>query len=115
MTVAHIIVTIAAALWIGFSAYSIFAKVSYVVEPLADYGVPQSWWNWLGAAKAAGALGLLAGLFVPVIGIAAGIGLVLYFIGAIVTVLRARSYKMLVAPLMYLAPAAAALVLGVLA
>lgn len=114
MTIAYTVVTIVAALWIGFSAYSIFARASYVVGPLADYGVPQSWWNWLGAAKAAGALGLLVGLFVPVIGIAAGIGLVLYFVGAVVTVLRARSYGTLVAPLMYLTPAVAALVLGVL-
>lgn len=114
MTIAYVIVTIVAALWVGFSAYSIFAKASYVVDPLRHYGVPESWWFWLALAKAAGALGLLAGLFLPYIGIAAGIGLVLYFLGAVVTVLRARSYNTLVAPLMYLAPAAAALVLGVL-
>lgn len=115
MTLAYIIVTIFAALWIGFSAYSIFAEAPYVVGPLADYGVPRSWWAWLGAVKAAGALGLLAGLWVPYLGLAAAIGLVLYFIGAVVTVLRARKYKMVVAPLMYLAPAVAALVLGALA
>ncbi|WP_205324419.1 DoxX family protein [Glycomyces sp. YM15] len=114
MTTAYVIVTIAAALWVGFSAYSIFAKASYVVDPLRHYGVPESWWVWLGLAKAAGALGLLLGLFVPFIGIAAGIGLVLYFLGALVTVLRARSYATIVAPLMYLAPASAALVLGIL-
>lgn len=114
MTTAYVIVTIVAALWVGFSAYSIFAKAAYVVDPLRHYGVPQSWWFWLGLAKAAGALGLLVGLFIPAIGLAAGIGLVLYFTGAIITVLRARSYNMLVAPLMYLVPAAAALVLGVL-
>ncbi|HEX2144682.1 MAG TPA: DoxX family protein [Glycomyces sp.] len=114
MTIAYIIVTVFAALWVGFSAYSIFAKAPYVVDPLRSYGVPESWWLWLGLTKATGALGLLVGLFIPPIGIAAGIGLVLYFIGAIITVLRARKFKMLVAPLMYLAPAAAALVLGVL-
>lgn len=115
MAIAHVIVTIVAALWIGFSAYSVFAKAPYVVGPLADYGVPRSWWPWLGAAKAAGSLGLLVGLWVPLIGLAAGVGLVLYFLGAVVTVLRARSYQTLVAPLMYLTPAAAALVLSVLA
>ncbi|THV27052.1 DoxX family protein [Glycomyces paridis] len=114
MTVAYIIVTVVAALWVGFSAYSVFARAPYVVGPLADYGVPESWWPWLGAAKAAGSLGLLAGLFVPFVGVAAGVGLVLYFAGAVVTVLRARSYKTLVAPLMYMAPAAAALVLALL-
>ncbi|MEU6247032.1 DoxX family protein [Glycomyces sp. NPDC047010] len=114
MSIAFYTVTVVAALWTGFSAYSIWAKAAYVVEPLRHYGVPQSWWFWLGLAKAAGAVGLLAGLVVPWIGIAAGAGLVLYFLGAVVTVLRARSYSTLVAPLMYLVPAAAALTLGVL-
>lgn len=107
-----VIVTIAAALWVGFSAVSVFARAKWVVEPLAAYGVPVSWWPWLGAAKAAGALGLLAGLVVPAVGVAAGIGLVLYFTGAVITVLRARSYSHVVFPLMYLTPVVAALVLG---
>ncbi|GAB3997367.1 DoxX family protein [Glycomyces albus] len=115
MNTAYVIVTVFAALWVGFSAYSVFARKSWVTEPLTSYGVPQSWWLWLGTAKAAGALGLLVGLLVPVIGIAAAIGLILYFIGAVVTVLRARSYATLVAPFMYLAPVAAAFTLGLLA
>jgi hypothetical protein len=45
------------------------------------------------AAKATGAAGLLVGLFVPVIGVMAAIGLVLYFIGAVVTVVRPRVYS----------------------
>lgn len=114
MSIAYTIVTVAAALWTGFSAYSIWAKAPYVVEPLRHYGVPQSWWFRLGLAKAAGSAGLLVGLAVPWIGIAAGAGLVLYFLGAVVTVARARAYGMLVAPLMYLVPAAAALTLGIL-
>ncbi|GAA5073740.1 hypothetical protein HNP84_008474 [Thermocatellispora tengchongensis] len=61
------------------------------------------------------AAGLLAGLFVPVIGVLAGIGLVLYFAGAVVTVLRARSYATVVFPLLYLGPVVAALMLGHLA
>ena len=115
MTIAHIIVTIVAALWVGFSAYSIFAKAAFVVEPLQSYGVPQSWWFRLGLAKAAGALGLLVGLFLPFIGVAAAIGIILYFSGAVIAVLRARSYKTVVYPVLYLVPAAAALILGALA
>jgi hypothetical protein len=115
MTIAHIIVTIAAALWVGFSAYSIFTKAAFVVEPLQSYGVPQSWWPWLGLAKAAGALGLIVGLFIPFIGVAAAVGIILYFLGAIVTVLRARSYATVLYPVLYLVPAAAALILGALA
>ncbi|RZS32705.1 DoxX-like protein [Herbihabitans rhizosphaerae] len=46
-------------------------------------GIPRTWLPWLGLLKLAGAVGLLVGIAVPWIGIAAGVGLVLYFIGAI--------------------------------
>jgi hypothetical protein len=68
---------------VGYSAGAVFFRAKWVVQPLADYGVPTSWWPWLGAAKAIGAAGLLVGIFVPVIGVMAAIGLVLYFIGAV--------------------------------
>jgi hypothetical protein len=42
-----------------------------------------------GGLKTAGALGLLAGLWLQPIGIAAGIGLVLFFVGAVITHIRA--------------------------
>ncbi|MER6796056.1 DoxX family protein, partial [Amycolatopsis mediterranei] len=93
MTTAHLIVTVAAAVWVGFSAVSMFARAKWVVEPITGYGVPRSWWNPLATAKAAGAAGLLAGLFWPPIGVAAAIGLVLYFGGALVTVAKARAYS----------------------
>ncbi|MEV5712496.1 DoxX family protein [Amycolatopsis mediterranei] len=111
MTTAHLIVTVAAAVWVGFSAVSMFARAKWVVEPITEYGVPQSWWNPLATAKAAGAAGLLAGLFWPPIGVAAAIGLVLYFGGALVTVAKARAYSHLAFPVLYLAPVVASLVL----
>ncbi|GIH92765.1 DoxX family protein [Planobispora siamensis] len=112
MSTTATVVTVLAALWVGFSAFSLLRRAEWVVKPLTDYGVPRSWWTWLGAAKAAGAAGLLAGLFVPVIGVLAGICLVLYFAGAVVTVLRARSYSTVVFPLLYMGPVIAALILG---
>ncbi len=111
MNVAYHIVAVVTALWIGFSGYSLFARKQFVVEPLVQYQVPQAWWNPLALAKSAGALGLLAGFVVPVIGIAAAIGLILYFLGAAATTIRARSYKTTPFPLLYLAPAVATLVL----
>ncbi|MEU5263878.1 DoxX family protein [Amycolatopsis sp. NPDC021455] len=111
MSTAYLIVTIAAAAFVGFSAVSVFARAKWVVEPITEYGVPRSWWPWLGTAKAAGAAGLVAGLFVPPLGVAAAIGLVLYFTGAVVTVARARSYGHLVFPVLYLAPVVASLAL----
>jgi hypothetical protein len=106
-TISTIVIVLAAA-WIGFSAYSVFAHKSYTVDNFVDYGVPPTWWPWLGAAKTAGAAGLLAGLWVPAIGIAAAIGLTVYFLGAVVTVLRARAFAHVPFPLLYLAPVVAA-------
>lgn len=50
--------------------------------------VPQSWMVPLGTALSAGALGLLAGFVIPSLGISAAVGLVLYFIGAMIAQLR---------------------------
>nr|BFE78445.1 hypothetical protein GCM10020093_010460 [Planobispora longispora] len=112
MSTTATVVTVLAALWVGFSAFSLLRRAEWVVKPLTDYGVPRSWWTWLGAAKAAGAAGLLVGLLVPAIGVLAGICLILYFAGAVITVLRARSYSTVVFPLLYMGPVIAALVLG---
>ncbi|MFB6888025.1 DoxX family protein [Kitasatospora sp. NPDC056327] len=111
MSTSYVVVTVVAAAMAGFSGGAVFARAAFVVEPLAAYGVPRPWWNALGAVKAAGALGLLAGLFLPVVGVLAAIGLVLYFTGAVITVLRARAYTHAPFPLIYLAPAAASLML----
>lgn len=53
------------------------------------------------------------GVFVPAIGIAAAIGIALYFAGAVITVLRAKSYAHVAFPLIYAAPAVATLALAV--
>jgi DoxX-like family len=112
MDTAYMIVTIAAALWVGFSGFSTLTRASWVVDNLADYGVPRSWWPWLGTAKAAGAIGLLVGLAVPAVGVVAALGLVLYFLAAVITVIRARLYKHVPFPLLYLLPVVAAGGLG---
>ena len=112
MSTAHVIVTVLAAVWVGFSAVSVVRRATWVVQPLAEYGVPQAWWPWLATAKAAGAAGLLVGLLVPLIGVVAGICLVLYFTGAVLTVVRARWYSHIPYPLLYMAPVVGALVLG---
>jgi hypothetical protein len=110
MTTSFVIASVLGAAMAGFSAVSILRHAAWVVEPLTEYGVPRSWWPWLGAAKAAGALGLLVGLAVPPVGVVAAIGLVLYFTGAVVTVLHARSYAHVAFPLVYMAPAVGLLV-----
>jgi hypothetical protein len=60
---------------------------------VANAGVPESWLTMLGILKAAGALGLLVGIGVPSIGIAAASGLILFFVAAIITHLRVHDYS----------------------
>jgi len=108
MNVITTVVVIAAASWVGFSAYAILTRKAFVVDNITAYGVSERWWPWLGAIKALGSIGMLAGLFVPAIGIAAAAGVVLYFLGAVVTVVRAHAYSHVPFPLLYLAPTLAA-------
>ena len=112
MSTAHVVVTILAAVGVGCSAAALFLRAGWLVRQFTDYGISRRWWPWLAAAKAAGATGLLVGLFVPVVGIAAGIGLVLYFLGAVVTVVRARWSSHIPYPALFLALVAASLALG---
>ena len=107
METAYVVVTILAAAFVGYSAGAVLLRAGWVTRALVDYGVAPVWWPWLGVAKAAGAVGLLVGLFVPLMGIAAEVGLVVYFTGAVLTVLRARWYSNVPHPLVFLAPVAA--------
>jgi DoxX-like family len=112
MHTTYIIVALLAAAFVGFSAWALFAHAGFIMEPLDRLQVPRSWWPWLATAKATGAVGLVVGLFVPVIGALAAICLVLYFGGAIITTLRVHWYGHIPVPLMYVAPVIAALALG---
>jgi hypothetical protein len=112
MSTAYIVVTVLGAAMVAFSAGCVFLHAKWVVQPLTDYGVPRSWWPWLGAAKTAGAAGLLVGLFVPIIGVIAALAVVLYFVGAVITVVRARWYSHITFPLLYMAPVLSSLLLG---
>jgi hypothetical protein len=104
MSIAYIAVTVLAALGVGYSAVAVFIGAKWVAQSLAEYGVPRPVWPLLGAAKTAGAAGLLVGLFVPIIGVMAEIGLIVYFAGAVFTVLRARYPSHVPYPLIFLAP-----------
>ena len=76
--------------------------------------MPESWLPVLAILKAAGALGLLVGIGVPMIGTAAAVGLTLFFVAAIFTHLRARD-RSFGGAVVFLLLAVAALVLGLLA
>jgi hypothetical protein len=106
---AHIAVTLAAAVANLAAGVADLRRAGWIMENMSRYGVPPSWASPLGAAKVAGGAGLLVGLVVPAVGVAAAAGLVAYFVGAVVTVLRARWYSHLVFPAAFLLLAAAAL------
>ena len=105
---AYVVVTLLAIAASTFVAVANFMRLEFVLTTADKVSVPRSWITVLGSLNAAAALGLLVGLIgVPPIGTAAAIGLVLYFVGAIITHLRARDYS--------IGPAAAFLVLAVAA
>jgi hypothetical protein len=88
MNVAYIAITILAALTYGFAAYLSFTRHESVVAVAERVQVPQSWMVPFGGLQAAGALGLLVGFAVPLIGTTAALGLVLYYLGALSAHLR---------------------------
>ena len=103
-------VTIAANAWATFADLT---KAQFVVKTADEVGVALSWLPLLAALKGAGALGILLGLLgVPVIGIAAAAGLVVFFIGALTAHIRARVFYNIAFPSIYFALAAASLALS---
>ena len=110
MFTAYIAVTLLAAAANGYAATLDFLRHQKVRTSMVRLGVPEPWLPMLGILKAAGALGLLVGIGVPVIGTAAAVGLVLFFVAAIITHLRARDSSLGPA-VVFLLLAVAALVL----
>lgn len=105
------VMTIAATLG---SAIADFARIRFVLANAAEVGVPYSWLPALAALKAVGAVGLLLGLLgVRLIGAAAAVGLVLFFVGAVAAHLRARVYYNIAFPVSFLALTIASLVVAV--
>jgi hypothetical protein len=111
MFTAYVVVTVLAAGANIYAATNGFTRAEWVLANRTKLRVPHSWLFSLGALKAAGALGLLVGIGIPPIGVAASVGLVLFFVGAIVTAMRARWSSHLPYPAAWLLLAVGALVL----
>jgi hypothetical protein len=110
MFTAYVLVTVLAAAANTFAATADFLRPQWLLANMTKVGVPRSWLFPLGALKAAGALGLLVGIGVPLLGVAAAVGLVLFFVGANITHIRAHWYSFTY-PATYLLLAGASLVL----
>lgn len=113
MFVATIVVSVLLALAALGSGAAKLTKQPKLVEQMAALGVPAAWLPRLAAAEIAGAVGLLVGLKVAPLGIAAGVGLVLYFVGAVATHLR-KGDKNIAPPALLGLVAVAAVVLRII-
>lgn len=114
MFLPYLVVAALLALLLAFSAWAKLTRDERVVTTMTGIGVPLAWFPYLATCEIAGAVGLLAGIVVPPLGIAAAIGVILYFVGAVFFHLRARD-KAVAPPLVILVFAVAALVLRIAA
>jgi DoxX-like family len=100
MFVPYLTVTLIAIVANGFSGIAALVHFKPILPGMAKAGVPVSWLTFpIGTAKTAGALGLAAGLAFRPLGVAGAIGLVLFFVCAVCTHIRAKDYS----PQFYLA------------
>jgi hypothetical protein len=96
----YLVVTLTASALNGFSGIAALVHFKPILPGMAKAGVPLSWLTFpIGTAKTAGAKGLAVGLAFRPLGVAAAIGLVLFFVCAIYTHIRASDYS----PQFYLA------------
>lgn len=108
MHIVYIATTCLAAFVNGYAAFLNFTGAESVEVVAERLRVPRGWMVPLGTLLACGAAGLLSGFAVPVVGTAAAIGLVLYFICAVVAHLRVGDLQV-GGPVFFLLLAAAAL------
>jgi uncharacterized membrane protein YphA (DoxX/SURF4 family) len=112
--IAYIVVAILMALTMGISASGKFMQIPGAVHTIHEVvGVPLSLFPLLAALEIAGGIGLVVGIFRPKIGVAAGIGLVLYFTSAMAAHAIVRDFAGLKAPIVPFVLSIAALTLRV--
>ena len=115
MSIAYGVTAVLLALLLLVSAAAKLARRPKVlVDGFIALGVQPWGLPLLAACEIAGAVGLVLGLWYAPLGIAAAIGVVLYFVGAIGAHLRKNDFKGMPSPGALLALAAAALVLRVI-
>lgn len=115
MSIAYLGTTILLAAMLMFSGIGKIRRDLHIVQIIHEVvGVPLKYFRVLAACEFAGALGLVLGIWWPCLGVAAGIGLVLYFVGAVISHLRVADVKGIGPAAFMLVVAAAALVLRIL-
>ncbi|MFI6079454.1 DoxX family protein [Streptomyces sp. NPDC051217] len=113
MFIATVIVSVLLAALLVFSAIGKLRRDPAQMKTMRQVGFPEDRVWSLAAAETAGAVGLVAGLFVWPLGVAAAVGVIVYFIGAGAAHLRVRDTN-IAAPVIILLVAAADLALRLL-
>lgn len=90
MNIALIVLTALLGLATTASALGKYSMNPNAVEMLRGLGLRDRQIRLLGTVEVLGALGLLVGIWFPILGLLAAIGFVLYFLGAIIAHLRVR-------------------------
>jgi hypothetical protein len=86
MFIAYCVIAVLDAVMLTFSGILKLQLSPQVVQVIHEMiGVPLSMFPVLAACEFAGAVGLVAGIRWPRLGVAAAIGLILYFVGAIMS------------------------------
>jgi uncharacterized membrane protein YphA (DoxX/SURF4 family) len=94
MHIAYLVVTIVFALMVALSGVGKIRRDPHQVRVIHEtVGVPLRFFPLLAACELAGGLGLLVGIGWPPLGVAGGVGLVIYFLGAVVSHLRVGDFK----------------------
>ncbi|MCF4120524.1 DoxX family protein [Antribacter sp. KLBMP9083] len=114
MLVASVVVSALLALVTFASGGNKIVRNKTFVTQLTGLGVPEKYIPVLGTLLVAGGAGLVLGIWWAPLGIAAAAALALYFLGAVVTHLRAGDTKGVVPVVVLTLLSAAALVLRVL-
>ena len=115
MGIAYLVITILLAAMVTFSGIGKVRRDRRIVQVIHEVvGVPLKYFPLLAACEFAGALGAVLGIWWPFLGMAAGIGLVIYFVGASVSHLRVGDVKGIGPAAFMLVVAAAALALRIL-
>jgi hypothetical protein len=85
----YLTVTFIVAAMVAFSGIAKIRRDPRVVRTIHEVvGLPLSYFPFLAACEFAGALGLILGIFWPLLGVIAGVGLAVYFAGAILSHFR---------------------------
>lgn len=125
MSTAYVAVTIVTIALLVIVSIPDYVPAGFVLKNSAEVHVPRAWLPWLATLKLAGGAGLLVGLVgigsdnhaysvaATTTAAAAGVGLVLYFVGAVAFHARARVFYNIWFPAGYLLLSLASLVLVV--